>query len=324
MLLLPEPLRRPISPASAMRANPQSKIQKPISPPPLVAIVTLSWNRRDDTLAFLASCRDLAYPRYATVLVDNGSTDGTLEAVAAAFPEVELLANGANLGFAAGMNAGIGRAIAAGADYVFVANNDTTLDPALLSLLVGAARARGADLAAPAIYYFAEPRRIWWLGGRLRPLLLEVRRYEAPPCGDAPFAVDFVTGCGMLISRRCLERVGRFDERFFMYYEDSDYCLRVRRAGLRAIVEPRAAMYHKVAVSSGGSDSPSERYLMARSSLQFFRKHARPWQWLAIAPYRAGSAARTLLRLLRKGRGPAARAYLRGLRDGLLTGRSAA
>ncbi len=283
---------------------------------PLVAIVTLSWNRREDTLAFLASCAGLAYPSYRTLLVDNGSTDGTPEAVAAAFPEVEQVANGANLGFAAGMNVGMRRAQAAGADFVFVANNDTTLDPALLSWLVAAAQAHGADLVAPAIYYYDRPDQLWWLGGRLRPLLLEIQPYAAPPRGQAPFAVDFVTGCGMLISRRCLEHVGSFDERFFMYYEDSDYCLRVLRAGLRAVVEPRAAMYHKVAVSSGGSDSPNERYQMARSSVQFFRKHAQPWQWPAIGAYRAGSAARTLWRLLRRGRTQAARAYLRGLRDG--------
>lgn len=287
--------------------------------PPLVAIVTLSWNRRADTLAFLQSCRGLAYPRYRTLLADNGSTDGTLEAVAAAFPEVEPVANGANLGFAAGMNAGIARALAAGADYVFVANNDTALDPAMLTWLVDAARRCGAAIVAPAIYFFDRPERLWWLGGRLRPVLLEVRRYERPPHGDAPFGVDFVTGCGMLISRGCLERLCGFDERFFMYYEDADLCLRARRAGMRIAVAPRAVMYHKVAVSSGGSDSPGERFLTARSSVQFFRKHARLWQLPAIIPYRTASAARTLLRLLRRRRPAAARAYLRGLWAGLTT-----
>lgn len=288
---------------------------------PLVYVITLSWNRRDDTLAFLTSCRGLHYGRLRTLLADNGSDDGTLEAVAAAFPEVEILANGANLGFAAGMNAGIRHALAAGADYVFLANNDTTLAPDALDWLVATAERHGAAMVAPAIFYFDAPTRVWWLGGRLRPLLLEVRRYERSPTrhDPAPFAVDFVTGCGVLMSRGCLERVGLFDERFFMYYEDSDYCLRARRAGQLVLVEPRAMMYHKVAVSSGGSDSPNERYQMARSSVQFFRKHARPWQWLAIGPYRAGSAARTLVRLARRRRPDAARAYLRGLWEGILS-----
>jgi GT2 family glycosyltransferase len=284
---------------------------------PLVYVITLNWNRRDDTLAFLASAAGLAYPSYRTLLVDNGSTDGTLAAARDAFPAVEQLPNGANLGFAAGMNAGIRRALAAGADYVLLANNDTTLDPGMLAWLVATAERNGAAITAPAISYFDQPERIWWLGGRARPLLLEVRPYAAPPRGQHPFAVDFVTGCAMLISRRCLEQVGLFDEGFFMYYEDADYCLRVRRAGLSILVEPRATMLHKVAISSGGSDSPGERRLTARSSLRYFRKHARPWQWALIGPYRAGSAARTLWRLLRRGRIAAARAYLRGLGEGL-------
>lgn len=289
---------------------------------PLLHIVTLNWNRRDDTLAFLASCQRQSYTPRHVLVVDNGSSDDTLAAVAAAYPSVELVANGANLGFAAGMNVGLRRALAGGAEYVLLANNDTTLGPLMLELLVAAARAYKADMVAPAIYHADVPSRLWWLGGMLRPVLLEIRRCRTPPGRElAPFAVDFVTGCGMLVSRRCLETVGLFDERFFMYYEDHDYCLRVRRAGLRILVEPRAIMYHKVASSSGGSDSPNERYQMARSSVQFFRKHARPWQWLAIGPYRTGSALRTLGRLLRRGQREAARAYLRGLRDGLVATR---
>lgn len=288
-------------------------------PAPLVALVTLNWNRKADTLDFLASCAELRYPCLYTIVVDNCSSDGSPQAIAAAYPQVEQVLNPANLGFAAGMNAGIRRALAGGADYIFLANNDTTLEPDAIDWLVAAAEEQGAGLVAPAIYYHAAPQRIWWLGGRLRPLLLEVRRFERLPArhDPRPFAVDFITGCGMLISRPALERIGLFDERFFMYYEDSDFCLRAQRAGVRTLVEPRAVMYHKVAQSSGGSDSPNERYHMARSSVQYFRKHARPWQWPLIGPYRAGSALRTLWRLARARRIAAARAYLRGLRDGV-------
>ncbi len=285
---------------------------------PLVAIITLNWNRKDDTLAFLASCVRLRYPRLALVVVDNGSSDGSTEAIATAFPQATQLINAANLGFAGGMNVGLRHALAHGADYVFLANNDTTLAPDTIDLLVRAAEDHGAALVAPAIYYAAAPEQIWWLGGMLRPLLLEVRRFETPPMAVA-FPADFITGCGMLASRAALERVGLFDERFFMYYEDSDYCLRAYRAGLKVLVEPRAAMYHKVAQSSGGSDSPNERYQMARSSVQYFRKHARLWQWPLIGPYRTGSALRQLWRLVRRRRFAAVRAYLRGLRDGVLS-----
>jgi GT2 family glycosyltransferase len=283
--------------------------------PPLVMIITLNWNRKDDTLTFLRSCAALHYPRLQLVVVDNASDDGSPAAITAAFPQVTQLLNAANLGFAAGMNVGLRYALAHNADYVFLANNDTVLAPDLIDRLVAAAEERQAAMAAPAIYYTSAPERLWWLGGQLRPWLLEIRRYERPPTSE-PFPVDFITGCGMLISRAALDAIGLFDERFFMYYEDSDFCLRAHRAGLPVLVEPRATMYHTVAQSSGGSDSPNERYHMARSSVQYFRKHARAWQWPLIAPYRTASAVRNLWRLLRRGRITAARAYLRGLYDG--------
>jgi GT2 family glycosyltransferase len=281
---------------------------------PCVYIVTLNWNRCADTLAFLESCAQQTYSDIRTLVVDNGSTDSSVETISAQFPQVEQIANGRNLGFAAGANVGLQHALRHGADYVFLANNDTTLAADALAVLVSAAQAHDAAIASPAIFYASAPERVWWLGARRRPWTLEVAPLDTH--GSEPFTVDFVTGCGMLISRRCLEPVGMFDEQFFMYYEDSDYCLRVQRAGMRILVVPRARMWHKVATSSGGSDSPSERYHMAASSVRFFRKHARGRQWLAIVPYRAGSAARTLTRLLSHRRWGAVRAYMRGLWDG--------
>ena len=124
----------------------------------------------------------------------------------------------------------------------------------------------------------------------------------------------------MLLSRAMLEVVGLFDERFFMYYEDSDLCLRIQRAGFRLLLVPGARMWHKVATSSGGADSVAERYHMARSSVLFFRKYVGHWRWAIVAPYRLGSALKTSGRLLTRGRGVAARAYWRGLRDGWFSG----
>jgi len=282
---------------------------------PCVYIVTLNWNRCADTLAFLESCAPQTYANVRTLVIDNGSSYGSVETIGRQFPLVEQIANGRNLGFAAGANVGLRHALQHGADFVFLANNDTTLAADALTVLIAAAQAHEAAIASPAIFYDSMPEQVWWLGGRRRPWLLEVA--PLAPRGSEPFEVDFVTGCGMLISRHCLETVGLFDEQFFMYYEDSDYCLRVQQAGMRTLVVPRARMWHKIATSSGGSDSPSERYHMAASSVRFFRKHAHGRQWLAIVPYRTASAARTLMRLVSHRRGEAARAYMRGLCDGV-------
>ncbi|HSO28113.1 MAG TPA: glycosyltransferase family 2 protein [Anaerolineales bacterium] len=286
----------------------------------MIYVITLNWNRYADTEAFLRSARQSTLPDVRFLVVDNGSSDGSPKKIAAAFPAVELISNPKNLGFAGGVNVGLRRAQSAGADYVFLANNDTLVAPDMLERLLKAARAHNAALVSPAIFYAAEPERIWSAGAWHNPLNLEVtgdrRGQSASMLPAEPYTVDFITACGMLIERTGLETIGLFDERFFMYYEDSDYCRRARNAGLRLLVEPRAHMWHKVSRSSGGSDSPNERYAMASSSVLFFRKHARPWNWPVIIPYRLASALRTTVRLARKSRHEALRAYWRGLAAG--------
>jgi GT2 family glycosyltransferase len=286
----------------------------------LTYAITLNWNRREDTLACLNSLAQQTLPNLRLLLIDNHSNDGTPKAVSRQFPQAELIVNPKNLGFAAGFNAGLRRALKAGADQVFILNNDTTLAFDCLERLQGQLRP-DVGILAPMIYYAHDPQRIWALGGATQPLLLEKHDpwagKEDP--GDLPDVLecDFVTGCGMFFPRRTLELVGLFDEGFWMYYEDSDLCLRVRRAGLRILAAPQAHMWHKVASSSGGSNSPNERYWMARSSVRYFRKHAHGIQIPAILAWRMGSALRTSLSLGSKSNWPALDAYWRGLWAGL-------
>lgn len=287
---------------------------------PFVMVLVLNWNRCEDTLRCLESLHRLTYPRFRVLLVDNGSSDGTLAAVAARFPEVECIANPHNLGFAAGCNVGLRYALAQGADFVFIANNDTVVAPDLLDEVVAAAMPADVGMVAPLVYYEADPERIWSAGAGRNPLTLEMSgnlRGQIDK-GNWPDVLEreYVVGCGLLLKRKLLERVGLFDPRFFMYYEDLDLCLRARAAGFRILLAPRAHMWHRVALSSGGPDTPAERYWAARSSVQFFRKHVHGLRWCVVAPYRMGSALKTTLRLLSKGRWEAARAYLWGLWDG--------
>ncbi len=285
-----------------------------------VAIITLNWNRPADTLEFLESASRQTLKGSQLVVVDNGSSDDSINQFSTHFPQAELLVNNANLGFARGMNTGIRQALNKGADYLFIANNDTFLAPNLLERLMDQAQQTRASIIAPVIFYASQPQQIWSAGAGRNPLTLEVidswRDQPGSSLGSTPYPVDFITACGMLVERSCFEAVGLFDERFFMYYEDSDFSLRVRQSGRQILVDPLAHMWHKVATSSGGSNAPSERYWMARSSLIFFRKHAHPSQWLIIGLFRMGSAIKTTLSLLSQGKTDALRAYWRGLRDG--------
>jgi GT2 family glycosyltransferase len=240
--------------------------------------------------------------------------------VAQRFPDVEIIVNDKNLGFAAGCNVGMRYALNQGADYVFLLNNDTLIDPAALGHLVELA-VDDVGMVAPKIYYADEPTRIWSIGGTRHPLTTEktgdARNELDTGQWEEVLERDYLPACALLVSRRLLDEVGLFDERFFMYYEDADLALRARRAGFRLLLAPQAKVWHKVSISSGGSDSPNERYWMARSSVRFYRQHVRGLHWLIVLPYRTGSAVKMVSRLLWSRRGRSAWAYLRGLRDGL-------
>jgi hypothetical protein len=266
----------------------------------------------------------LSYPNKRLLLVDNGSSDGTPEAVASEIRGVQIIVNEKNLGFAAGCNVGLRYAMERGADQVLLLNNDTEVDPGALDYLMDLS-APDVGMIAPKIYYAEAPNQIWSVGGGCHPLTLEKIRDARGQVDKGQWNEvlerDYLAGCALLLSRRMLTKVGLFDERFFMYYEDSDLSLRARKAGFRLLLAPKAQVWHKVAASSGGTDSPNERYWMARSSVLFFYKHVEGLRWSIVIPYRTASAIKTTLRLISSGSAPAARAYLRGLRDGLLEAR---
>lgn len=287
---------------------------------PLVYAVVVSWNLRDDTLECLDSLAQVDYPNLRVVLVDNGSTDGTVAAVAARHSDVIVIVSDINLGYAKGCNLGIRRALADGADYVFLLNNDTIVDPAAVTEMV-TVMAPEVGIVAPKIYYADDPQRIWSLGGMRHPLTYEKADDPIGALDEGQWEEvaerDYFTGCALLLSRRLLETVGLYDEWFISYYEDSDLAFRAREAGFKLLLAPQAKIWHKVARTSGGSGSPGERYWMGRGSVIFFAKHVRGWRWLIVIPYRTGSAIKTVLRLAWQRRWNSIAAYLRGLRDGL-------
>ncbi len=288
---------------------------------PRVDVITLTWNQRQDTLDCLESLSHLTYPNCHIILVDNGSTDGTVEAVRECYPAVELIVNVQNLGFQGGFNVGLRHALNTGVDYVFVMNNDTTVQPDILEELVKQAAPVDVGMVSPKIYYADQPDRIWSVGGDCDPVTLEMTHKGDNQLDrgqwDRVIERDFLVGCAIMMKRSMLEKIGLFDTGFHpAYYEDVDLCMRARRAGFRLLLAPQAKLWHRVARSSGGSGSPQERYLMARHSVRYFRKYIHGWRWLIVVPYRLGSAVKTTLRLARQKRRASIAAYWRGLRDG--------
>jgi GT2 family glycosyltransferase len=294
----------------------------------IVMTIVLNWNRRDDTLECLASMVGQEIDRsnldHRLLLIDNGSTDGSVDAIRAAFPDVEVIALPENRGYAAGVNLGVRRALAAGADWTLLLNNDTVAAPDLLARLLaaveepaaGPATGSAVGLLAPTVTYFDAPDTVWPSAGRRRRLTLAASDTTASPPSLEPYAVDWATGCCLLVRRAVWETVGPLDERFRVYYEDHDFCLRARAAGWRILHVPRAAIRHRVARSTG-TGSPEQMYLLARSSVPYFLIHTHGLHRLFIVAYRAGSLVRTLVATTLVGRPDAGAAYLRGIRDGL-------
>jgi hypothetical protein len=243
---------------------------------PRVVAVVLNWNGLEDTTACLTSLAEVDYPSLEVVVVDNGSTDGSPAILRRRFPEVILLETRENLGYAGGNNVGIRYALERGAEYVLLLNNDTEVAPDFLRRMVEVAEADPqVGGVGPMIYYYDRPDVIWSAGGAIdwrrgRTRMVGLNEPEQGQFGAEPREVDFVTGCAMLIRREVLERVGLLDERFFLYYEEVEWCVRVRRAGYRILHVPRARIWHKISPCSQ-ADSPLVHYYMTRNRLLFLR-----------------------------------------------------
>lgn len=290
---------------------------------PLVYAVVLNWNGAEEAIGCLHSLVDQTYPNLKWMVVDNGSMDDSVEQIRAAFPTIDLLVNAENRGFAGGVNVGIRHAMRAGADYVIVLNNDLVLDKACVERMVTPALV-GAAMVTAVICYTSDPQRIWSIGGNINPWNLEktADARGSLDTGQLPLVMErhFVPGGATLMSCKALEKIGLFDEGFFLYYEDADLSLRAHRAGYKMAVATDAKMWHAVSHSSGGSNSPRERYWMARSSVRYFAKNAQFWQWPIIVFWRGGSALRTSCRLIGLGKPDSLAAYWRGLWHGIRDG----
>jgi GT2 family glycosyltransferase len=270
----------------------------------LVGVVVLSWNGREETLACLASLGAVSYPALAPLVVDNGSSDGTSEALAAAFPAVEVVRSETNLGFAEGSNVGIRRALERGASHVLLLNNDVEVDPGFVGALVEeAARRPDAGALCSKMLFFAAPELIWYAGASFDPRSGyngRQRGYRERDDGRFEEVVETDRACGasMLVSRPVLERVGLFAPEFFAYSEDTDWSLRARAAGYRHYVVPASRVWHKVSVASGGENSPSTLYYGVRNTIEVCERRA-PLGTVAAARRRlvlvAAHAAQALL-----------------------------
>jgi GT2 family glycosyltransferase len=215
---------------------------------PLVSILVLNWNGEGVIRQSLEAVRKLTYPNKEEIVIDNDSTDGSLEIIRKEFPEFQLLSNSANLGFAGGMNRGIREAKG---NLILLYNNDAVAHPDSLSILVERALSnKSVGLVGGLIMFCNPPNVIWSQGGIFDPLTGTIwsEGLGQVISGNLPFKpmedVDYLSGCVLLIKSEVIEKIGLFDEGFFMSGDDIDFCLRARRAGYKCTLDPSALVWH--------------------------------------------------------------------------------
>uniref|UniRef100_Q3APF8 Glycosyl transferase n=1 Tax=Chlorobium chlorochromatii (strain CaD3) TaxID=340177 RepID=Q3APF8_CHLCH len=250
-----------------------------------LAIVVLNWNGAADTIACLHSIIPTLDASVHLLVVDNGSTDCSVERIRAAFPHIEVLELPHNLGFAAGNNAGFRRVQALGAEYLLFLNNDTVVAPYFYRPLLNLLQQHpDVGIAVPKIFYHHQPQRLWYAGGEVNlatALIRHVglRQFDAPQFNVAT-STDYATGCSLAIRVADFEQLGGFDERFTMYAEDVDLSLRVRAQGKRIAYEPSSMVWHKVSASLG-NNSLQKLWMKSKAMVRLCIKH-RAWSGLLL------------------------------------------
>lgn len=237
-----------------------------------VGIVLLNWNGWPDTLECLTSLQKLSYKSFRVIVVDNGSTDDSVPRIRHAFPDISIIEAGKNLGFAGGCNIGIQRAFENGAQYVWLLNNDTTVNSGALGAMVEKAEADPiVGAVGSAIYSAAEPERlVAWGGGFINFWLGRSRHFlSSVPNSE----IEFLTGASLLLKRSAVESIGPLDEGFFMYWEDGDYCFRLRQAGWKLAAAGDSLVWHKEQGSVGKKSALLDSHFN-RSATRFFARHS--------------------------------------------------
>lgn len=239
-----------------------------------VGIVVVNYNGEKFQNECLESIYNMKYKNIEVILVDNGSTDNSIRLAREKFKDVTIIENNDNLGVAAGNNIGIKYALDNNAEYILLANNDTILEENTLSNLVKVANEN--IIVAPKIYYYKPNDLIWYAGGQINWNLATANHFGIKEKDSQEYNtekyVDYSPTCCLLIHRRIFEKIGLMDERYFMYCDDTDFCARCIKNGIKILYYPKSYLWHKVSSSTGGEESPLYTYYSNRNRLYFIDK----------------------------------------------------
>jgi GT2 family glycosyltransferase len=248
---------------------------------PKVFIIILNYNGKEVIKKCLASVFKLNYPNFEVVLVDNNSTDGSLELAKTNFSKATFIKNTENLGYAMGNNIGIRFALERAADFVLLLNNDTEVDRDFLTKLMEVAQKDGQIGVLSPVIFAGDTKKIWFSGGKIDWLKMRTRHLQKNKTEEY-FESEFITGCSMLIRATVFKKIGLLDEDFFLYWEDVDFSFRVKKAGFKNVVVSASWINH---FEKSEKQKVQKIYWLVISGLIFFKKNTTGWLKFWIKGY---------------------------------------
>jgi len=283
---------------------------------PLVSIVTVNYNQTDTTLDLIDSLLKITYPNIELLVVDNNSPEADAERIRQKYPRVVLVQSPINYGFAAGNNLGIMRARG---KYVMVLNNDVIVTPRFLEPLVELCEGNpGIGAASPKIRFYYEPRVIQYAGfSPIHPITMRNKAigWREIDVGqhDHEGPTGFCHGAAMIVPMRVIHEVGLMSYSFFLYYEEADWCERIKKAGYELWYTHRSVVYHKESVSTG-KESPLKAYYLTRNRIIYLRRNTSGLHLFLGVMYQILVAIpRNALKYILKGKFSFVAAFIKGI-----------
>lgn len=284
---------------------------------PLVSIITLNWNQTDVTCEFLESTRNLNYKNYEILVCDMNSDICPAEKIRLLnFPNTKVLISKENLGFAAGNNWGMKQAEG---DYFFIVNNDTEVTPFLIDYLLEPFFADNSiGVTCPKILYYHHPEIIQYAG--FTKMNFITGRTKTIGSGekdnglyDKPGYTYGAHGCAMMVKKEVTQKVGMFPEKFFLYYEEWDWSIRILNSGYKIFYQPKASIFHKESLSVG-KESMLKLYYLNRNRILFMRRNCNPFQFiLFFIFYSFATFPKMVLKYFLSGKWTALKTYLKAV-----------
>jgi len=287
---------------------------------PKVAIVILNWNGLSDTLQCLYSLKRIEYPDFLVAVVDNGSSSNDAEIIGEELGDfVYVIKEEKNLGFGGGCNVGIRWALRSGAEYILLLNNDTIVDPDFLSELISVAQSDvQIGIVGPKVYYYDKPMRIATAGGTVNLWTGSTPLIGQNATDDGRFdnmkEVDFVCGCALLIKKETIKRIGLINEMYFAYYEETEWCLKARKACFKVVYAPKARIWHR---SHDMSANALSVYYMTRNRFLFVKRNSNALQFVVFSLFFPMTDLLVQMKNKLFTRPKLFVAYLKGMRDGV-------